>query len=401
MKLIDRVEYLNRLIGIRNTPDIKVITGVRRSGKSRLLMSYIEWIKKHDENANVVWLNLQETENEKYLEYHALHDFILKKYNGEKNNYLFIDEVQLCADFEKAINSIHSKGLFDIYVTGSNAFLLSSDLATLFTGRTFTLEVYPFSFREFLIYFERKDIDIAFNDYVKMGGFAGSYLYYDMADKYHYLQKDVYDTVVTRDIVQKYRIRNVNLFENLSHYLMDNISNLTSSRSIEKYLNSNAKSVSHNTLTNYIKYLLHAFVFYEVKRYDIRGKRYLSTEQKYYLVDHAMKYAVLGTRNQDLGRTLENIVYMELRRRGYEVYIGTLYKKEINFVAMKRDEKKYIQVSTFLEDENTLRREVEPLLKIKDAYPKQIIARTHQEEYTIQGVKVVDIAEWLYAEEWK
>ncbi len=395
MKLITRNDYLDKLIGIRNTPDIKVITGSRRSGKSKLLLAYIEWIKKNDNKANIVWINLQEAENEIYLDYSKLHNFILEKHIKGGNNYLFIDEVQLCDNFEKTINSIHAKEIFDIYVTGSNAFLLSSDLATLFTGRTFTIEVYPFSFKEFLIYYDREDIDNAFNDYVKLGGFSGSYLYNNIEDKYNYIQRDIYNTIVTRDIVQKYKIRNKNLLENLSNYLIDNISNLTSSRNIEKYLSGNTKSVSHNTITNYIQYLNNAFVFYEVKRYDIQGKKYLFTEQKYYLVDHAVKYAVLGTKKYDLGRTLENIVYMELRRRGYEVYIGKLYKKEIDFVAIKRSEKFYIQVSTYLEDENTLNREVEPLLKIKDAYPKLIVARTHQEEYLVQGIKVIDISNWL------
>ncbi len=395
MKLITRHHYLNKLIGIRNTPDIKVITGSRRSGKSKLLLSYIDWLKENDKNANIVWINLQEAENEVYLDYLNLHHYILEKHIPGKNNYLFIDEVQLCKNFEKTINSIYTKEIFDIYITGSNAFLLSSDLATLFTGRSFTIEIYPFSFKEFLIYYNRKDVDRAFNDYVKFGGFAGSYLYEDIEDKYNYIQRDIYNTIVTRDIVQKYKIRNKNLFANLSNYLIDNISNLTSSRNIEKYLSSNTKSASHNTITNYIKYLNNAFVFYEVKRYDIKGKRYLSTEQKYYLVDHAVKYAVLGTKNQDLGRTLENIVYMELRRRGYEVYIGKLYKKEIDFVAIKRSEKLYIQVSTYLDNESTLNREVDPLLKIDDAYPKLIIARTHEEEYLMKGIRVIDIADWL------
>ena len=280
-------------------------------------------------------------------------------------------------------------------MTGSNAFLLSSDLATLFTGRTFTIEVFPFSFQEFLVYFDRDDTDQAFNDYLRIGGFAGSYLYHQIEQKYDYIQKDVYETIVTRDIVQKYKIRNKGLFENLTNYLIDNISNLTSSRNITNYLISNYDKVSHNTIINYIKYLCHAFVFYRVKRFDIKGKKYLATEQKYYLVDHSIKYATLGIKNQDLGSTLENIVYIELLRRGYEVYVGKLYKKEIDFVALKRNEQIYIQVSTFLEDENTIDREVTPLLKIKDAYPKIIIARTHQEMYTIQGIKVIDIADWL------
>lgn len=395
MKLIERKGYLEVLKNVKNTPDIKIITGVRRSGKSKLLLSFIEWLKNQEKNSNIIYINLQETENENLLEYHCLHDYVLKQYDKEKENYLFIDEVQLCTHFEKAINSIHTKEIYDIYVTGSNAFLLSSDLATLFTGRTFTIEVFPFSFKEFLIYFERSDIDKAFNDYLKIGGFAGSYLYNQLEQKYDYIQRDVYETIVTRDIVQKYKIRNKGLFENLTNYLIDNISNLTSSRNITNYLISNNDRVSHNTIINYIKYLCHAYVFYKVKRFDIKGKKYLATEQKYYLVDHTIKYAILGTKNQDLGRMLENIVYIELLRRGYEVYIGKLYKKEIDFVALKRNEQIYIQVTTFLEDEKTINREIIPLLKIKDAYPKIIIARTHQEMYTIQGIKVIDIAEWL------
>lgn len=395
MKLIERSYYLDQLKSVQYTPDIKVITGVRRAGKSKLLLSFIEWIKKNNENANIVYINMQETENEPLLEYHVLHSYILEHYDITKENYLFIDEVQLCNQFEKAINSIHTKEIFDIYITGSNAFLLSSDLATLFTGRTFIIEVYPFSFKEFLLYYDRDDYDQAFNDYLKIGGFAGSYLYKSLEQKYNYLQRDVYETIVTRDIVTKYKIRNKGLFENLANYLIDNISNLSSARNIVNYLTSNKNKVSHNTVINYIKYLCNAFVFYEVKRYDLKGKKYLSTEQKYYLVDHAIKYAILGNKNQDLGRILENIIYMELKRRGYEVYIGKLYKKEIDFVAIKRNEQLYIQVSTFLDNENTMKRELEPLLNIKDGYPKMIIARTHQEEYSIEGIKVVDIAQWL------
>lgn len=395
MKLIERTFYLEQLKSVLNTPDIKVITGVRRSGKSKFLVSFIDWINKNQDNANIVYINMQETENEPLLEYHALHQYILNHYDASKDNYLFIDEVQLCDQFEKAVNSIHTKEIFDIYVTGSNAFLLSSDLATLFTGRTFIVEIYPFSFKEFLLYFDRTDYDQAFNDYLKIGGFSGSYLYKNLDQKYNYLQKDVYETIVTRDIVTKYKIRNKGLFENLTHYLIDNISNLSSARNIVNYLASSKNKASHNTVINYIKYLCNAFVFYDVKRFDLKGKKYLSTEQKYYLVDHAIKYAILGTKNQDLGRMMENIVYMELKRRGYEIYIGKLYKKEIDFVAIKRNEQTYIQVTTFLDNENTLKRELDPLLNIKDGYPKMIIARSHQEEYSIEGIKIIDIAEWL------
>ena len=395
MKLIKREDYLLQLRNVKNTPDIKVITGVRRSGKSKLLLSYIQEIKENESDANILYINLQEYENENLLTHSALHEYVMNNYDPQRNNYLFIDEVQLCANFEKAVNSLHAKELFDIYITGSNAFLLSSDLATLFTGRTFTIEVFPFSFKEYIQYFSPANLDIAFDEYQKIGGFAGSYLYNNTEDKYSYLKDEVYETITHRDIIQKYNIRNRELFTNLTNYLLDNISNLTSSRSIVKYLANDIDSSSHNTITNYIKYLCRAFVFYETKRYDLHGKKHLSTEQKYYLIDHALKYAILGTKNLDYGRSLENIVYIELLRRGYEVYIGKLYKKEIDFVAVKRNEQIYIQVSTYLEDENTLKREITPLLAIRDAYPKMIIARTHQEDYFCEGVTIKDIALWL------
>lgn len=395
MKLIKREDYLLRLRNVKNTPDIKVITGVRRSGKSKLLLSFIQEIKENESDANILYINLQEYENENLLTYSALHEYAMNNYDPQRNNYLFIDEVQLCANFEKAVNSLHTKELFDIYITGSNAFILSSDLATLFTGRTFTIEVFPFSFKEYIQYFSPANLDTAFDEYQKIGGFAGSYLYDNTEDKYSYLKDEVYETITHRDIIQKYSIRNRELFTNLTNYLLDNISNLTSSRSIVKYLANDINSSSHNTITNYIKYLCKAFVFYEVKRYDLHGKKYLSTEQKYYLIDHALKYAILGTKNFDYGRSLENIVYIELLRRGYEVYIGKLYKKEIDFVAVKRNEQIYIQVSAYLDDENTLNREVAPLLAIRDAYPKMIIARTHQEDYFYEGVTIKDIALWL------
>ncbi len=395
MRLIQREKYLNKLINVKNTPDIKIISGSRRSGKSKLLQAYMKWLFENDKNANIIWINLQEAENEIYLDYHKLHEHIINSYIENKNNYLLVDEVQLCPNFELAINSIHAKEIFDIYLTGSNAFLLSSDLATLFTGRTFTIEVFPFSFEEFIKYYGYSNVNEAFDLYVKEGGFAGSYLYSDINDKYSYIKKDVFNTIVVRDIASKYKIKNSILFENLTNFLIDNISNLTSVRNIENYLSSNLKSVSHNTISNYINYLSRAFIFYEAKRYDIKGKKYLSTERKYYLCDHGMKYAILGTRNEDLGRVYENIVFIELLRRGYDVYIGKFYEKEIDFIAVKQSEKIYIQVSLNIADKKTLNREISSLLKINDNFPKIIISRTNHDEYTIDGIKVVDIADWL------
>lgn len=394
VKLIEREHYLNKLKDVIGTPDIKVITGVRRSGKSKLLESFMAYVRQSDPNANIIHINFNLNTYENLLEYHALNDYIENAYNPEKNNFVLIDEVQMCSGFEKAINSLHASEKYDIYITGSNAFLLSSDLATLFTGRTFEIEVFPFSFSEFMRYFELTDQYAALNRYIQEGGMSGSYLYKTPESKYNYIS-DVFNTLIIRDIRQKYHVRNMPLMERLCDFLIDNISNQTSTRSVAAVFTSEQVKTNDRTISSYIKYLCNAFAFYKVRRYDIQGKRYLSSNDKYYLSDHSFKYAKLGTKNADYGRMIENIVAIELLRRGYELYAGVLYKKEIDFVAIKRNEKLYIQVASSIDDPDTFQREVDPLLKIKDAYPKIILARTRQETYQYEGVQIVDVADWL------
>ena len=394
MKLIERTHYLKKLINVIGTPDIKVITGVRRSGKSKLLEALKKYIINSIPNHNIIQINFNLPEYDHLLEYKALYDHINANYEEGKENFVLIDEVQMCNNFEKAINGLHASEKYDIYITGSNAFLLSSDLATLFTGRTFEIKVYPFSFKEYMQYFEYSDNYSAFDKYMLEGGMSGSYLYKDSEAKYDYIA-DVFDTLIVRDIRQKYKIRNTQLMERTVDFLMDNISNLTSARNIANALSSVKEKGNHVTISSYIQYLCNAFAFYKVRRYDIKGKKYLSTNDKYYLSDHTFRYAKLGTKNMDYGRVIENIVAMELLRRGYEVYVGILYKKEIDFVAIKRNEKIYIQVSDNISDEGTFEREVSPLLKIKDAYPKMVIARTRNPEYQHEGIKIIDVSDWL------
>lgn len=397
MKLIERKQYLEKMFSVIGTPDIKVITGVRRSGKSKLLEAFMTHIAKKSSDHNIIHINFNLPEFEHLLEYRPLYDYINSKYVHGKENFIFIDEVQMCAGFERAINGLHAAEKYDIYITGSNAFLLSSDLATLFTGRTFEIKVYPFSFGEYVQYFSFADKYSAFDKYMIEGGMSGSYLYQDQEAKYDYIA-DVFDTLIVRDIRKKYKIRNMQLMDRIVDYLMDNISNLSSARSITDALSSTKEKVNHVTVSSYMQYLCNAFAFYRIRRYDIKGKKYLSSNDKYYLGDHVFRYAKLGTKNMDYGRILENIVAIELLRRGYEVYVGVLYKKEIDFVAIKRSEKVYIQVSDNISSEKTFEREVSPLLQIKDAYPKMVIARTHHDEYQYEGVKIIDIADWLLAQ---
>lgn len=394
MKLIERKHYLDKLVSVMGTPDIKVITGVRRSGKSKLLEAFRDHIRAGEPNANIIHINFNLTQNEELLEYHKLHDYIEAHYVEGVTNYVLIDEVQMCMEFEKAINSLHASEKYDIYITGSNAFLLSSDLATLFTGRTYEIKVFPFSFSEYIQYFGLTDKYAALNAYLMEGGMAGSYLYKDMEARYDYIA-DVFDTLIVRDIRQKYKIRSTQMMDRLVDFLMDNISNLSSARSIADALGLSGETISPKTIGSYMQYLCNAFAFYKVRRYDIKGKKYLASNEKYYLSDHTFRYAKLGTKNMDYGRTLENIIAVELMRRGYEVYAGVLYKKEIDFVAIKRSEKIYIQVSDNISDEKTFEREISPLLQIRDAYPKMIIARTQHEEYQHEGVRIIDAADWL------
>lgn len=395
MKLIKRKDYLEEITDVINTPDIKIVTGVRRSGKSKLLEEIIKYIKLEDKNANIIHINFNLTKYEDLQDYHKLEDTIESKFHNNVNNYIFIDEVQMCKDFEKAINSLHAKEKFDIYISGSNAFLQSSDLATLFVGRAYEIHVFPFSFNEYSTYFPNENNYQNLTNYMTDGGMSGSYLYKNKSRRMKYLNEEVLNALIIRDIVNKYRIRNEQLLNLLVDYLMDNIGNLTSLRKIQNTLASNGIKADHKTIGKYIDYLCKAFAFYKVRRYDIRGKKYLNKEEKYYLSDHSFKYARLGTRNLDYGRILENIIAVELLRRNYEVYVGKLYKTEVDFVAIKQNQKLYIQVSNDISNEKTLNRELNPLLNIKDGYKKILIARIYQPKYEIDGIEIIDPAEWL------
>ena len=395
MKLIMRNTYLSELTELINTPDIKIITGIRRAGKSKLLEALKELITASDPSANIIHISFNLTEFEDLLEYHMLESYVENRYSTEVNNYLLIDEIQMCEHFEKAVNSLHAKEKYDIYVTGSNAFLQSSDLATLFVGRTYEVHVLPFSFKEYVTYFPSENVNASLTRYISEGGMAGSYLYKDTDQKYRYINTEVLNALVVRDIINKYKIRNEPLLHMLIDFMMDNIGSEISVRSITDSLAGGKTAADHKTIGKYIEYLCNAFAFYRVRRYDIKGKKYLRSEDKYYLSDHSFKYARLGTKNMDYGHVLENIVAMELIRRGYEIYVGVSGGKDVDFVAMKQGDRTYIQVSYDITEPKTFEREITPLLKIADGYKKMIIARTYQPAYHHEGIKIIDAAEWL------
>lgn len=397
MKLIKRNDYLSVLAAVKDAPDIKILCGMRRAGKSKLMDEVARNIRKAKPRANVISIDMTLLKNERLHDYHVLHDYVKAHAKKTGINYLLIDEVQMCPQFELAINSLHEErnARYDIYLTGSNAFLLSSDLTTLFTGRHHEIRTYPFSFREFRRYFSsEKDVDRAFDRYVIEGGLAGSYLYKDESARAGYV-REVYQTILRRDIVQRFKLPDSRVLERLAEFLMDNIGNVTSANNVTTGLVADHVPTNHVTIGNYLGYLADAYLFQELKRYDVRGRRCLEQSGKYYLMDHAIGYAVLGRRNMDYGHVYENIVCIELLRRGYEVYVGKLYQKEIDFVAMRGSEKIYIQVSDDISEPKTLNRELEPLGKIRDSYPKLLIARTRHDETDRDGVRIVDIARWL------
>ena len=387
-------KYLDEIVGTIGTEDIKVITGVRRSGKSVLLDDLKKYIQKNIKEANIISFDLSSLKYENLREYHALNDYVENHYVDDKKNFLLIDEVQMCEGFELVLNSLHASREYDIFITGSNAFLAGSDLATLFVGRTYTIEVYPFSFAEFMEYFGYKDKYEAFGKYMVEGGIAGSYEYGTIEKKYNYI-REVYDTMVVRDIEEKHGVKNPAVMDGVSDFLMDNISKPTSARNIANVLKSNHLEATDKTIGAYMKYLCEAYAFYKVRRYDIKGKRYLVSTDKYYLSDHAFRYAKLGTKTPNFGDTYENIVAIELMRRGYEVYVGTMRNGEIDFVAIKDGEKLYIQVSYLITERETMEREVAPLINIPGGYTKLLIAGTKQSEMRYEGIRIIDIADWL------
>ena len=299
-----------RLLEVMGTPEIKVITGVRRSGKSKLLEQFIHHVQQ-DKNNNVIHLNLTEMEAAPFRRAETLYAHIQDCFNPRKNNIVCIDEIQLCKGFEWAVNGLHQKETYDIYITGSNAFLSGNDLATLFTGRTITIEIFPFSFAEFMKYFELTDPYTALESYIEIGGMAGSYLYRNPQDRIRYL-KEVYNTLIVRDIQDKFKIKNTALLDNLTCFLSDNIGNETSVRKITKSLPTQENQINNVTIGNYLSYLSNAFLFYKIPRYDIAGRKYLSTREKYYISDHALRIAKIGRKNEN------STTYIEIERNlGY------------------------------------------------------------------------------------
>ena len=388
-KLIKR-DYFYNLTGSENNGLIKLITGVRRSGKSKLLESFRDYLSETKIN-NVVFVDLELIENKELLDSNKLYNYVNEQFkNNKTRNYLIIDEIQKCTGFEKIISSLNKEKKFDIYLSGSNAFAFDGNFLV---GRHDVLKIYPFSFKEFNTYFNysKKSID-SFDEYIKKGGMSISYI----SENNKQIINKIYIGIL-EDIAKTFKLKENEklLINKIANYLMDNIGKITSIKNITNLL---LEKTNIETVNLYVNYLCKSFLFYPFQGYDVKGKEILlDFNKKYYLVDVSFRFANpdIGTKNMDYGKIYENIVAIELLRRGYEVYVGILKEKEIDFVAIKNGYKKYIQVSYNISDPETFKREVAPLLSISDGYPKIIIAGIKQPEYHYEGIRIIDISEWL------
>ena len=394
--MIERKKYLDKLIKLKDTEVIKIITGIRRSGKSVLLNQFREYlINSNVLPENIIYINFELLENEELLDYKKLYDYILNK-TIQGKMYIMIDEIQEVVKFEKVIDSLFAKGNYDIYITGSNSHLLSSELSTLLAGRYIEISILPFSFSEFyeVIGGNKKE---AFNEYFKYGGLPYVSQIKDEDSKLSYIE-GIYNTIVVRDLIERKKINDVGLLKDILKYILDTIGNPISSKKIADYLSSNGRKTSHTTIGNYLDALEEAFIIYKVERYDVRGKLRLSSLGKYYVADVGFRSFVLGDKQYNIGSVLENIVFLELKRRGYNVNIGKIDSLEIDFIATNNNDKKYYQVSSSALDPKTFERELAPLLKISDNYEKMLLT-LDELPMNYEGIKQVNIIDWLLNKE--
>lgn len=402
--MIDRVLYYEKIKKFIDKPIIKVISGVRRSGKStmmKLIQNYLidNGIKEND----IVYINFESLKFYDLRDSKVLYDHIIKSVASERRVYLFFDEIQVVNNWEEAINSFLVDLDVDIYVTGSNSNMLSSELSTLLTGRYVQIRMYPLSLNEMMefqnVYSRTTNEEDSLWTYIRRGGFPAIHVAdYDDETAYMIIN-DIYDSIVLRDVVERYKIRNVELLNRIMRYIMDNVGNTFSAKNVSDYFKSEFRKVDINTVYNYIAALESSFIINKVQRYDLLGKEILKTQEKYYLSDQGIQHAVFGYKDRNISGVLENIVYNELVRRGYRVYIGKLKDKEIDFVAERKNEKIYVQVTFKMESEMTVNREFEPLLSIRDHYPKYVVSMDNRFNDNIEGVRHIYLYDFLTSED--
>lgn len=403
--MIDRPLYLDKIMPFVDTPFVKILTGVRRCGKSTILKMIIKKLReeKHVDDEQILSYRFDSMEyedmttKELYLE-------LKSKIIQSKKTYLFLDEIQEIEGWEKVVNTLASDFDVDIYITGSNSRMMSSEISTYLTGRYITFYIYTLSFEEYLMfkksYTTLKDLKQEFSQYVRLGGFPATHLQDYSQDEVYTIVKDIYNSTIFSDIVRRNQVKKIDQLERVVKYTFNNIGNTFSAKSISNYFKSEQRKIDNETVYSYLEKLQKAYILHKCSRYDLQGKDILKTQEKFYLADVSLRYSVLGYTVDSVAASLENIVYLELKRRGYDVYIGKIKDKEIDFVATKQNEKIYVQVTQEIKSEKTQKREYEQLLEIRDNYPKYVVMADDFAGGNYEGIKTMNIVDFLLSKEY-
>lgn len=392
--MLERKEYLDKLKKWKDKDLIKVVTGIRRCGKSTLFELYIEYLKSIGiQDNHIISINLENPDNE-FNNYKELYQFVKGQIKDNNQYYVFLDEVQNVQEFQKAVDGLYILKNVDVYITGSNAYLLSGELATLLTGRYIEIKMFPLSFKEYLNYYDKKANERLYVDYINRSSFPYALKLEEESEIDDYLDA-LYNTIILKDVSQRRRIADTSMLRTVAKFMFDNIGNCLSIKKIADTLTSDGRSISVHTVENYLDSLVECFIFNKVPRFDVKGKQYLQSGEKYYATDVTMRYAILGRRNLDAGHILENIVYLELIRRGYKVYIGKTGEKEIDFVAENKEGFTYFQVAYTTREPSTLERELAPLQDINNHYSKYILTMDIDPIADFDGIKKINVLDWL------
>lgn len=392
--LVNRAQYLDKLKKWKDKDLIKVVTGIRRCGKSTLFSLFIDYLKSTGvDDLHIIAINLESLDNE-FATYKELYDHVKSKIVDNEMHYVFLDEVQNVENFQKCVDGLFIVKNLDVYITGSNAFLLSGELATLLTGRYVEIKMLPLSFKEYLSYYGTAVSERAYVDYINKSSFPYALKLEDEAQVDDYLDA-LYNTIILKDVVQRHKIADISLLKVLAQFMFSNIGNCLSVKKIVDTLNSQGKKISAHTVETYLNALVESYIFNKAERFDLKGRQYLQSGEKYYATDVAMRWALLGRKNVDAGHMLENVVYLELIRRGFKVYVGKMREKEIDFVAENKDGFTYYQVAYTVRDSETLKRELLPLNSLKDHYPKYLLTMDVDPISDYNGVKKLNVLDWL------
>jgi predicted AAA+ superfamily ATPase len=395
--MIQRDEYLNRLIAFKDKQLIKVITGIRRCGKSTLLEIFQKYLLDNGIlPEQIITVNFEDFDNMELKDPKTLHTYVKERLIPEKKMYVFLDEIQLVENFPIVVDSLYIKKNVDIYITGSNAYMMSNEIATMLSGRFVTIEMLPLSFKEYISAAKtNRSLALQYSDYIEFGSFPYVIDIKENENAVHDYLNGIYNTIMLKDVAWRYKINDTMMLGSISKFLFDNIGNIFSTKKIADTMTSFGRKIDVKTIEKYITALMDSFIIYQAKRYDIKGKQYLKTLEKYYVVDIGMRYMLLGRRSFDVGHILENIIYLELLRRGYDVYIGKMDALEVDFVAVNQQNIVYFQVAATVRDENTLLRELKSLQKINDSYPKFILTLDEDPEADYDGIRRINALDWL------